>query len=314
MKNNQSEILIIIDFGNSNTKVAEYNLETKVISEISIIEKNETEVRLKEFFDKITLDTISNADTTDTTNSINTNTININIIYSNVTKFEFETFAENNLKSPELSNFVINIFDVRKIFIELENRKLIEFSHILGIGTDRLLGLISSYLKYNTSCITIDFGTAITLNYIDYKGIIKGGQIIPGYFTQLNSLNLNTDKINLTNDLSENSNPFDMLVKTKINKLIGKAGNNTFDAVSWGIINSICGAISNFISTNAQINEPSKCNNIIFAGSYSLPFYEYFEVSKFSNNANSNLAFHHSTNLNINSIQNLFNLYPQLFN
>lgn len=290
MKNKQQEKLIIIDFGNSNTKIAEYEIETNNLLEIQNIEKNSTDNILKIFLNEI----IIKLNVYDT----------LKIIYSNVTNFDFEKYYHQNFN---YSN--VRIFDIKSIFIEFENQQLIHFSHIKGIGIDRLLGLINSYLLYKTNCVTIDFGTAITLNQIDNKGFVRGGQIIPGYFTQLNSLNLSTDKINIDNNYHDYSNDFNKLINLNIIEIIGKSGDNTIDAVSYGIINSICGVITNFIRTNSKENEAKILTNVTFAGSYSLPFFNYFEIK----NKRTNLTFHHLNNINITSIINLYNLYPKLF-
>lgn len=324
MQNKTSEILIIIDFGNSNTKVCSYLLDSNnlsniipsniILSDIITIEKNETETKLKLYFD----DLISNTNKEDN--------LKIKVIYSNVTNFEFEKFVSEKFFSEQfvsekieanyLPNVTFNSYDIRQIFVELEKINIIKFNHILGIGTDRLLGLISSYLKYKTSCITIDFGTAITLNYIDESGKVIGGQIIPGYFTQLTSLNINTDKIKLTNHTEGEISEYNKLINLNLFEIIGKAGDNTSDAVSWGIINAICGSITNFISTNST--NQTNIVNVIFTGSYSIPFYDYFHSiynsnSNINSNINTNLSLHQTTNLNLSSIYNIYKIHPELF-
>ncbi|CAD7775803.1 MAG: Type III pantothenate kinase [Candidatus Methanoperedenaceae archaeon GB37] len=48
------------------------------------------------------------------------------------------------------------------------------------LGADRIANAVAAYEKYHCSLIIIDFGTAITFEYISGKGEYKGGIIVPG--------------------------------------------------------------------------------------------------------------------------------------
>ena len=233
------------------------------------------------------------------------------IYYSNVKKIDIEKIGEyliNQVKNNYLFDISINFINVREIIDNEIVKKSFNYQNVKGIGTDRLLGLYLAYSYFpKETNITIDFGTAITLNIIDKNGNVLGGQILPGLFLQLNSLNLNTAGINL-----DNQNVMDYLnnklADIKLNKLdssnFNQIGNNTFDAVLNGIFSNILGAISNFINAGDVISNYPK--NIIFTGTYSKVFFDAFNVRKSKikteiENLN-NINLHHSNLLNIYAI------------
>ena len=48
------------------------------------------------------------------------------------------------------------------------------------VGEDRLLNAAAAFDKLNQSCVVVDAGTALTIDYIDGKGTFHGGAIVPG--------------------------------------------------------------------------------------------------------------------------------------
>ncbi len=47
-------------------------------------------------------------------------------------------------------------------------------------GIDRLVSLYGAMRLYKTPLLVIDFGTAITFDYLSAKGVFEGGMIVPG--------------------------------------------------------------------------------------------------------------------------------------
>ena len=48
------------------------------------------------------------------------------------------------------------------------------------LGADRLVNLYGAMKLYQTPVLVIDFGTAITFDYVSKRGIFEGGLIVPG--------------------------------------------------------------------------------------------------------------------------------------
>lgn len=114
----------------------------------------------------------------------------------------------------------------------LQNQRIIDLSEIEGIGSDRVLGLIGALQYALPPLITIDCGTATTMNFLADNNVCKGGTIMPGIFTQFRSLVENTNKLKTIK-----------LIKPE--QLLGK---NTNQSISSGILNGTIGAIHNFIT------------------------------------------------------------------
>ncbi len=56
------------------------------------------------------------------------------------------------------------------------------------LGADLLVGAVAAVKKYGAPCIVWDLGTATTVSAIDAAGAFRGGAIMPGVSTSLDSL------------------------------------------------------------------------------------------------------------------------------
>ena len=56
------------------------------------------------------------------------------------------------------------------------------------LGADLLVGGVSAVQKYGAPCIIWDLGTATTVSVVDSNGVFRGGAIMPGVGTSLESL------------------------------------------------------------------------------------------------------------------------------
>ena len=56
------------------------------------------------------------------------------------------------------------------------------------LGADLLVGAVAAVNKYGAPCIVWDLGTATTVSAIDSNGAFRGGAIMPGVATSLDSL------------------------------------------------------------------------------------------------------------------------------
>jgi type III pantothenate kinase len=56
------------------------------------------------------------------------------------------------------------------------------------VGVDRLVNALAAHRRYRRAVIVIDFGTAITFDFVSKKGEYLGGVIAPGIETSLEAL------------------------------------------------------------------------------------------------------------------------------
>lgn len=139
----------------------------------------------------------------------------------------------------------------------------IDYGDIEGIGADRLLGLVGALSIAAPPLITIDCGTALTINALDKNKKMLGGLILPGPQLQEFALRSRTD--GLTN-----------IEITPPDELLGK---NTQGAMSSGIINGIALGI---ISIVKQIKKEKFNNNncnIFLTGGASVLILPYLQKS-----------------------------------
>ena len=64
-----------------------------------------------------------------------------------------------------------------------------------SLGADRAVNAIAAHARYPGDLIVVDFGTATTLDAIDFNGAYKGGLIAPGINLSLDALVGNTAKL-----------------------------------------------------------------------------------------------------------------------
>lgn len=102
-----------------------------------------------------------------------------------------------------------------------------------SVGIDRLLGAVAANARRHTghAAITVDAGTAVTMNRIDPDGKFRGGAILPGFRLMAASLNDYTAKLPLV----EPARPS-----------LEYAGETTVEAIRLGIYCAVIGAIREF--------------------------------------------------------------------
>jgi len=135
------------------------------------------------------------------------------------------------VNDPSFHFQVVNTNDV------LDTQKIVDFSLVSGMGSDRKLGLIGALDYIKAPLITVDIGTAVTINTLDKYCICRGGVIFPGPYTQVKSLAERTSGLAGITGLGE----VDMCVAAEIN------GLDTLTAMSNGIIYGVCGSIKEII-------------------------------------------------------------------
>ena len=104
-----------------------------------------------------------------------------------------------------------------------------------SIGTDRLCAAVAAFDKLGVACVVADFGTAVTIDCVNEKGIFQGGAILPGLEVAAASLAEKTaflPKVELTNP--------DWVF-----------GKNTQQAIVGGLIFGIRGAVRTLVESYA---------------------------------------------------------------
>jgi type III pantothenate kinase len=113
-----------------------------------------------------------------------------------------------------------------------------------SLGADRAVNAIAAHAAYPGDLIVVDFGTATTIDAIDFNGAYKGGIIAPGLNLSLDALVGNTAKL-----------PRIAIAEPATNSVIG---TNTEDqmliGVYWGYVAMIEGLIARM---RAEIGRPA---------------------------------------------------------
>jgi type III pantothenate kinase len=141
-------------------------------------------------------------------------------------------------------------------------KKLIHFTHKTAIpirnlygtpntlGCDRLAAAVGANALFPaTSCMIIDCGTAITIDFLGHAGEFLGGNISPGLQTRFNALHTATGKLPLG----------------RVTDMPQTIGTTTDTAISAGVLHGARYEIEGYIEQNAS-------STIIFTGGDALFF------------------------------------------
>ena len=122
-----------------------------------------------------------------------------------------------------------NLLEKNKVTLKDINLK--NMPHFIGV--DRALACFAALRmienKLNKNLLIIDLGTTVSMTKIDNLGNILGGQLFPGFTTQLKSMEQNTKNLVFPNKLFIPNNKFEI---------------STMNAMLRGVYNSIIGAIN----------------------------------------------------------------------
>lgn len=136
-------------------------------------------------------------------------------------------------------------------------QSLIDVSGIQGIGSDRVLSLIGALhhnLQHNPTLvaplITIDCGTAVTINAANTRRKCLGGAILPGVGTQLRALH------HFTQLLPEVEPGFEDAT----------CGTNTAQAMRIGVVRGIGGAIKEIVQSIVEKEFQSESPLVFITG------------------------------------------------
>jgi type III pantothenate kinase len=101
------------------------------------------------------------------------------------------------------------------------------------IGSDLMCNVTAAYERFQSACIVVDFGTALTFTVVGKDGNVLGVSIVPGLKTAMRSLFSNTSK------LPE--------VELKLPKSV--LGKNTTHSIQAGILYGYTGLVKGMLET-----------------------------------------------------------------
>ncbi|MHB1686055.1 MAG: type III pantothenate kinase [Ignavibacteriaceae bacterium] len=167
----------------------------------------------------------------------------INIFFSYLKKIHPEDFAISSVvpsTTKIINDFIQSNFGAAPLIVNhnLKFNLKIDYDSIETLGIDRICSAEGAFKIFKVSkefenysekifIITIDFGTATTINIIRYPGIFAGGLIAPGIKMMFNSLTKNTAQLPSVDEHD-------------YRQLIAK---DTKSSIASGIINSILGMV-----------------------------------------------------------------------
>lgn len=120
-----------------------------------------------------------------------------------------------------------------------------------GLGIDRLVTAYGALRVYRAPLLVLDFGTALTIDYVSAKGAFEGGLIIPGPEISFQALLSRAALI-----------PKSLRLPTRAKGMIGRS---TFDCISSGILQGY-GAMADELVTRLKSKYSNKLKSIATGG------------------------------------------------
>jgi len=192
--------------------------------------------------------------------------------FQNQSKF-FHTKKEQNIpENIDLDKLIwASVGKLPNISLKEKNEiktKDIQLSNLPDyFGVDRALASLAALKIIDNPCqkdlLVADFGTILSITKLNSNGSIIGGQLCPGFLTQLKSMEQNTKNLRIPKNYNIPKQDFlinteDAILKGVINCLTGII-NNSFNPLKDILIT--CGGDSQFITNFLK----TKKNNIINA-------------------------------------------------
>lgn len=104
------------------------------------------------------------------------------------------------------------------------------------VGTDRIVSAAAAYAVVEGAVVVADFGTAVTIDLVDEKGIFLGGVICPGFEISTKALKENTA----------------LLPKIKVTKPKAPYGKTTTEAINCGLYYSAVATLQEVVRRYAE--------------------------------------------------------------
>jgi type III pantothenate kinase len=169
---------------------------------------------------------------------------------------EFKDIVVSSVVPSKTKEFSANLLKLNLIPVIIDNNSSfnlkINYSSKETLGIDRIcsaegalyLYRCKSEFKKNQIIISIDLGTATTINVVKYPGIFEGGIIAPGINLMFKSLKYETAQL-------------PAVTAENYNNIVGRTTN---ESIASGVINSATGLIERAIQ---MIKSESKAEEVI---------------------------------------------------
>ncbi len=106
----------------------------------------------------------------------------------------------------------------------------------MEVGTDRLVSAAAAFAVVQDAVVVADFGTAVTIDLVDERGVFLGGCILPGFELSAKALAGSTAK----------------LPKVEVTRPSDPVGANTHQAINCGLYYSAVGALEAVVRHYAE--------------------------------------------------------------
>jgi len=116
------------------------------------------------------------------------------------------------------------------------------------VGTDRIVTAAAAYAVVEDSVVIADFGTAVTIDLVDEKGVFMGGIIAPGFALGAKALHEHTAKLPLV----------------QVDRPLGSYGVNTHQAINAGLYYAAVGLLETMMRKYAE--EVGKWPHLVATG------------------------------------------------
>ncbi len=111
----------------------------------------------------------------------------------------------------------------------------LQVDNISEVGADRVVNGVAAYELFGGPVVIVDFGTALTLDYVDADGVYCGGIIAPGCGISLEALHLKTAKLPLVSLKKPGELPVSVVGKNTVESI--RSG------VYWGAVSMVDGLV-----------------------------------------------------------------------
>ncbi|MCL2418121.1 MAG: type III pantothenate kinase [Conexibacteraceae bacterium] len=127
------------------------------------------------------------------------------------------------------------------------------------VGADRLVNAVAAYERFRSTCVIVDFGTAITYDAVSAEGEYLGGIITPGVEISLDALAQRAAK----------------LPNVELTEPRAVIGRSTVEAIRSGIAYGFAGQVEGIVRRlRAELGDDTR---VIATGGFSTPMYPFIK-------------------------------------
>ena len=177
-------------------------------------------------------------------------------IFSHIEGKEIDVIVFSNVReeNPELVK-TLEGYCRRLVLLDYETELPVDLNYQFpakGLGADRIAGALAVAMLFpGKNCIKFDFGTALTVDFINEKGTLMGGNISLGLTSRFRALNTFTKRLPLIKPVDN----------------FPKIGVDTGTAMTAGVVLGLIFEVEGYIKENPE-------STIVFTGGDAFYFAE----------------------------------------